>query len=477
MTLPERRAVDVDVDALDGAESSALRRKRVDASTSIALETPPVCVFAGYEVLGRMAVGGMAEVFLARERGEGGSSRQVALKVIRAQLAASPDLAALFMQEGKVALGLNHPNICHTLRFGTEAGRPFLAMELVHGVTLRELFTRARRGGPKVSDAVIVRIVADVAEALHSAHEARSPHGRPLGIVHQDVSPQNVMVGYDGTVKLLDFGVASTSNERARETLDASQVIVRGKTAYLSPEQCSGRPADRRSDVFSLGIVLCEMLTGRRLFARRESLDTMRAIASEPLPPLPESMPASLRAVLERALANDENARYATAAAMQEDLERWLVAEGYVVTSRTIARELEYVLGSDYGRAPSIDTTSGGVAWLRSEAETLVQPIPLVTPRRSRPRRWGRAVIVLAVMAAIVITALLVPVPTAPEVTATEITPSEITAPEITRSEITAPEITAPETGAIAAPEPSSPSEHHRHRRRAPGSVIRELDF
>jgi serine/threonine-protein kinase len=312
------------------------------------------------------------------------------LKVIRAQLASSPELAALFMQEGRVALGLGHPNVCHTLRFGTEHGHPFLAMELVHGVTLRELFSRTRKRGEPMAPTVAAKIVSSVAEALHSAHVARDARGRPLGIVHQDVSPQNVMVAYDGTVKLLDFGVASTSKERAVEPIENSHVTVRGKTAYLSPEQCSGMPVDPRSDVFSLGIVLYELLTSSRLFARAQSLDAMRAIAEEPLPEWPTSIPEPLRRVLDLALAQDRADRYPTAAALQEDLERYLANGRSVVTSARISAELRSLLGNDFGRAPTIDASSEGVAWLRSEAETLAEPIPLVTRRPSRTS--GRAI-------------------------------------------------------------------------------------
>ncbi len=407
-----RRIDEARASSREHAEGSAPRRR--DASCEIALERAgeltPVFRFGGYEVLGRIAVGGMAEVFLARERGEGESARHVALKVIRAHVASQPELAALFLQEGKVALGLGHPNICHTHRFGTQNGRPFLAMELVHGVTLRELFARGRRTGVGMPGVIVAKIGSSVAEALHSAHVARDERGRALGIVHQDVSPQNIMVGYDGTVKLLDFGVASTSIERASVgDVEASHVTVRGKTAYLSPEQCGGEPVDARSDVFSLGVVLFEMLTGSRLFARSSSVDAMRAIACEPLPALPPSVPPPLRSVLERALEKDPRDRYPNAAMMQEDLERYLVENGSVVTSRTIAGELEGLLGRDYGRGPLLDSSNEGVAWLRSEVETLVEPIPLVARRtRVAPRRRATAilgVVALAVMYAFVLDA------------------------------------------------------------------------
>jgi serine/threonine protein kinase len=480
MSLPERPAVDVDLADIGAGEQSA--RHRRDPSLA-RLELPTACHFAGYEVIGRMAVGGMAEVFLARERGEAGSSRHVVLKVIRAQFASSPELAELFLQEGRVALGLGHPNICHTLRFGTEQGRPFLAMELIGGVTLRALFTGRQRGGPTLSDGAVVRIVADVAEALHSAHVAKDATGRSLGLVHQDVSPQNVMVAYDGTVKLLDFGVASTSAERAATAaVEQSQVFVRGKAAYLSPEQCGGRGVDARSDVFSLGIVLYEMLTGARLFARASSAETMRAIACERLPAWPRTIPDALARVLDRALAHDEADRYPSADAMQEDLESFLVDGGHVVTSRTISRELQHVLGADYGRAPAVDTSSEGLAWLRSESETQVRPIPLVSRRNADGR--ARALVAMIVVAV----ALLAGWIALPQ---REVAPETPSAPSVSIAHGDAPAAdpapreTVPATSieAVAAepaptPAPAPPPRRSRTRARpVRGAMIHDLDF
>nr|MDQ3034503.1 serine/threonine protein kinase [Myxococcota bacterium] len=338
------------------------------ATGELVPDLPTLRRFAGYEILGRIAIGGMAEVFLARERGEAESARHVVLKVVRPQLAADPEFAEMFLREGKVSLGMRHPNVCHVYRFGMEQGHPFLSMELVHGVSLHELRARARRAGRSVPAAIAVKITATVAEALHSAHVARDERGRSLGVVHQDVSPHNVMVAYDGTVKLLDFGVASTKAERAIEQSEVSRTMIRGKAGYLSPEQCLGMPVDPRSDVFSLGIVLYELLTGARLFARPKSLDSIRAIASEPLPAWPPSVTPALARVLERALARDRDDRYPSAAAMQDDLERTLADDRVSVTSAKIADELARLLGDDFGRAPKIDASPEVVAWLRSPA-------------------------------------------------------------------------------------------------------------
>jgi serine/threonine protein kinase len=351
----------------------------------IQADLPTLHRFAGYEILGRIAVGGMAEVFLARERGEAGSVRQIALKVVRPQLASDREFAEMFLREGKVAMGLRHPNVCHIYRFGMVKGYPFLAMELVHGVTLRDVLGRARRQQAPLAPAIAAKIASSAAEALHSAHIARDERGRPLGLVHQDVSPHNVMVAYDGTVKLLDFGVASTNQERSVDSSEISQTMIRGKAGYLSPEQCTGGSIDARADVFSLGIVLWEMLTASRLFMRAQSIETMRAIATEPLPAWPESIPVGLRPVLERALARHPDERYRTAAAMQEDLESYLAESRSAVTSAKIAESIARLLGDDFGLPPKIDGSRESVAWLRENAPLSMPPPPAAAATSAPP--------------------------------------------------------------------------------------------
>ncbi len=404
----------------------------------IVAELPPLMRFAGYEILGRIAVGGMAEVFLAREHGEAGSTRQIALKIIQPRLAANPDFAELFMREGKVALGIRHPNVCHVYRFGMEQGHPFLAMELVQGITLRDLHTRVRRLGASIPIAITTKVIAIVAEALHSAHVARDERGQALGIVHQDVSPHNVMIAYDGTVKLLDFGVASTSSERANAE---SQSTIRGKAGYLSPEQCTGAPLDARSDVFALGIVLYEMLTGARLFARSKSVDSIRAIACEPLSPWPASIPAPLTRVLDRALARDPADRYPSAAAMQEELERTLAESRMAMTSAKIAEELARVLGEDFGRAPNVETSSEAVAWLRSSNKEALAVDTNTRPMMRPILMGGLGIIVLALTALVLFNVITSPDSTpSGEIVAEEIldTPGEVTAPSAVEPPVTA---------------------------------------
>nr|MDQ3037849.1 serine/threonine protein kinase [Myxococcota bacterium] len=362
---PGAREPSVDIDLA----SSELR-----LSGELSIELPALRKFAGYELLGRLAVGGMAEVFVARERSEGDASRLLALKVVRAHLESDASFGEMFLREGQVALGLRHPNICHVYRFGVEEGHYFIAMELVAGITVQDLLVpsggQARR---KLPAPIAVKIASAVAEALHSAHTAKDARGRALRVVHQDVSPHNLMVAYDGTVKLLDFGVAHSAMEgapsAAAPVAEPSHTTIRGKFAYIAPEQCRGVDVDPRTDVFSLGICLFEMLTGRRLFKRGSTIQTLNAIVAEPLPELASlgvELPDALARVLDKALQKAPRDRYQTAAEMQEDLERFLADERLAVTSTKIAELLRELLGDEAERAASLDTRPEVVAWLRS---------------------------------------------------------------------------------------------------------------
>ena len=224
--------------------------------------TPPLAAQVGrYAVVRRLAVGGMAEVYLARARGPHGFARQVVLKRIRPELARTGQFRRMFADEARVAAHLQHVNIAHVLDVGDEDGEPYLVMEYVEGHDVHALLKDA--GGRGLPIHVAAAIGLGVAAGLDHAHRRRDGEGRPLGIVHRDVSPSNVMVAFDGNVKLLDFGVAKAQG--AREVTRAG--TVKGKLEYMSPEQALGLPVDQRSDLFSLGTLLHELLVGTRPFA------------------------------------------------------------------------------------------------------------------------------------------------------------------------------------------------------------------
>ncbi|MCX5744767.1 MAG: serine/threonine-protein kinase, partial [Proteobacteria bacterium] len=269
-----------------------------------------------YEIVRKLARGGMAELFLAKSVGPQGFEKLVTLKKILPQYARSPRFVRLFLDEAKLAAGFQHPNIAHVFDLGAVDDTYFFAMEFVHGQDVRTLLHRAWETKRAIPIDLCVQVVRQVASALHYAHEQCDPDGRPLEIVHRDVSPSNIMLSYDGSVKLLDFGVAKAQSSSTRTRTGT----LKGKVSYMSPEQAKGAPVDRRSDVFSLGIVLWELLTGTRLFRGANDLATIQMIVNE-APAAPstyrDDCPPELDLIVQRALATAPDARLQTAQQLQ----------------------------------------------------------------------------------------------------------------------------------------------------------------
>ena len=282
----------------------------------------------------RLAKGGMAEIFLARKEGPEGFRRDLVVKRILPHLAEDPEFTAMFREEARIAARLSHPNVVHVYDFGEEAGTPYLVMELVRGVDLRALIQRARetarahlRGRSAVGALPAhhaAKILSFVCEGLAHAHGMTDGQGRPLGLVHRDVTPSNVLVSFDGAVKVVDFGVAKLQRTSKREVTRVGK--VRGKYAYLSPEQSRGEPLDRRSDLFNVGILLFEALTGDTLFPHDDPREAKIAAASGriPRPERLKQLPRGLRGVVERCLAARRERRYPDALALRADLEKFL---------------------------------------------------------------------------------------------------------------------------------------------------------
>ncbi|HET7505918.1 MAG TPA: serine/threonine-protein kinase, partial [Kofleriaceae bacterium] len=243
--------------------------------------------FGPYVLLRRIARGGMAEVFLAQQRGLEGFDRRVAVKRILPHLVDSSDFVKMFFGEAKLAAQLTHPNIVHIYDFGKVDTDYFIAMEYVEGVHAGQLFKRGA-GADRLSPTMIARLGADAATALHYAHDLRSPSGKPYGLVHRDVSPANLMVSFDGVVKLCDFGIAKAAAIGDQLTNPGH---VKGKYGYMSPEQTTGAALDGRSDVFSLAIVLWELLAGKTIVPRGDAIEAMRAIRDGMLAPIERVAP------------------------------------------------------------------------------------------------------------------------------------------------------------------------------------------
>ncbi|HET9987300.1 MAG TPA: serine/threonine-protein kinase, partial [Kofleriaceae bacterium] len=273
-----------------------------------------------YAILAKLATGGMAELFLARTASSAGVERYVVLKRVLPHRLHDHHFVSMFLDEARLAAQLQHPNIAQVFDTGKLGDSYFFSMEYVHGETVRELAYRAYELGEAIPLGCVLTIAASAAAGLHHAHERLGLDGTPLGIVHRDVSPSNLMVSYEGNVKLVDFGVAKMTDR----TVETQTGTVKGKISYLSPEQCRGRVADRRSDLFSLGIVLWELLVGDRLYKRDSDYDAMETIVHElPAPPsqFRAEVPAELDAVVMKLLAKAPGDRYQTADELYDELE------------------------------------------------------------------------------------------------------------------------------------------------------------
>lgn len=297
-----------------------------------------------YQILARLAAGGMAEIFLARGVSAAGVERYCVLKRILRNRANDVHFVRMFLDEARLAAQLNHANVAQVYDIGKLGDSYFFTMEYVHGETVRSLLQRARSLRREVPLDAVITVIAGAAAGLHHAHERLGHDGRPLGIVHRDVSPSNLMVGFEGGVKVVDFGVAKAA-DRAQETKSGT---VKGKISYLSPEQCRGRPVDRRSDLFSLGIVMWEMLTTERLFKRASDFENMTAIVNDISAP-PSSrranLPPELDAITLRLLAKDPAERFQTAAEVVDALEEAAARTATRISSSGLGRLLREMFG------------------------------------------------------------------------------------------------------------------------------------
>ncbi|HSK05621.1 MAG TPA: serine/threonine-protein kinase [Kofleriaceae bacterium] len=299
--------------------------------------------FGKYQLIAKLATGGMAEIFLARAPGAP-RSEVIVLKRILPHLAEDEHFVTMFRDEADLASRLTHKNICHVHAFGEITGTWFIAMEYLHGVPLSRMMTRLSKAGKMLDMRVVAGIIIQACEGLHAAHEARDEQGQLMGVVHRDVSPPNIMVTSDGTVKLLDFGIAKARGANSRTRTGT----VKGKNAYMSPEQILGKPLDRRSDVFALGIVMYEMLAIKRLFHRDSDFLTFKAITEEPIPDIRErrpDLPPGMRAALLQAMARDPNGRFDTALAFANALRNSVATLGGPASPSDLAR----LLFTDFG--------------------------------------------------------------------------------------------------------------------------------
>jgi serine/threonine protein kinase len=324
--VPIRKRDDVSGNKLRNSESllnplvpASMKMDRVGTVEDI--ETRPE-KFGRYILLDRIGVGGMAEIFRAVMPGVEGFQRTFVIKRILAERAQSPYFVDMFVQEARINAVLHHPNIVQVFDFGHVAGTYFLAMEYVRGRDVSEVLRRLRRQGRQCPVGVAAYIAREVAVALGYAHALSGPDGQPLHIVHRDVSPSNIMCPRTGGVKLLDFGIAKTVGEAEVEKTGVG--LFKGKISYIAPERIKEQPVDGRSDLFSLGIVLWELLAGRKLFRGKNELETLQNVAGMAVPlasSVREGVPPALDRIVARALSRDPAERFATGQEMAEALD------------------------------------------------------------------------------------------------------------------------------------------------------------
>jgi len=296
--------------------------------------------FGPYQLVDRVAIGGMAEVFKAKRAGVEGFEKIVAVKRILPHLSENKEFLDMFVDEAKMVAGLAHPNIVQIFDLGRIEKSYYIAMEYVHGRDLRTIMRRAREKGLRMPLDLSLRVMGQVCAALEYAHRKKDDKGRPMQIVHRDVSPQNILISFEGDVKLVDFGIAKAATKASNTDRGA----LRGKLLYMSPEQAWGRPIDRRSDVFSLGIVLYEMVTETKPFVGAGTevsiLELVRQCVITPAREINPRVPEPLDRVIMKALAREPDERYQDAGQMQRGLERFL-RERPPVSARDLARFLE----------------------------------------------------------------------------------------------------------------------------------------
>ncbi len=335
-------------------------------------------VLGDYVLLERISTGGMAEIYRAKKKGVEGFEKIVALKKILPHLAQDEEFITMFIDEAKLASKLTHPNIVQIYELGKINDSYFIAMEYVHGKDLRTIMKKLKKEGKEFPIDLAAYIALKMCEALDYAHRKVGEDGRPLNIVHRDVSPQNILISYDGEIKLVDFGVAKASI-RAHQTMAGS---LKGKLLYMSPEQASGRRVDHRSDIFGLGTVLYEMVTGKKAFwagSEAEVLEKVRKGRFDPPRKVNPAIPEELEKIILKAMEPDVNRRYSSAADMRDDLERFLLNyRGSIPNYREMAGFIRRLF------AEEVDEELVPVEMEKPERK---EPPPQEQPTRSLPHR------------------------------------------------------------------------------------------
>ncbi len=348
--------------------------------------------FGKYTLIDRIAVGGMAEIFLARQAGLEGFEKTIVIKRIRPHLSKQTSFVKMFLNEAKLAAQLNHPNIVQIYDLGKIGESYFIAMEYIFGRDMRRIIPKADTMGIPFPMVYALKIASSVCEGLYYAHQKVDLYGNPLNIVHRDVTPENIFVSFDGTVKVLDFGIAKAANQI--EQTRAGE--IKGKLSYMSPEQCMGKALDCRSDLFSLGVVLYEWLTGFKLFTGESEVAILKSITEGKIyaPSYFKSdIPEAVEAILMRSLDKDRDRRYQTAWDLQYDLDQFLSQYEFTPSNIHLSNFLKQLFFDELEeeKARVASRTAGGTPPVeQEEIISNLEPISVPAGKLSEPTAVAR---------------------------------------------------------------------------------------
>jgi serine/threonine protein kinase len=413
-----------------------------------------------YRTYEAIAAGGMATVHYGRMLGPLGFARTVAIKRLHREYARDPEFVAMFMEEARLAARIHHPNVVQTLDVVTSEGEILLIMEYVAAVSLAQLLLAAQAHGERAPSSVAAAIIAEVLQGLHAAHEATDEAGNPLDIVHRDVSPQNILVGADGSARVLDFGIAKATGRATQVTREGQ---VKGKFAYMAPEQITTVGVTRQSDIFAASIVLWEALTGTRLFKGESEPAVLARVLSAPIEPPSTVVPEvgrELDAVVLRGLARDVSVRYSTAREMALDLE----AHTSLATASQVGEWVEHLAADDLARRAArvaeIENESRServsvataMATSRQEAGTTIQGAePNSEPRRRAEWYWVGGLLAAAILSAAAVGARVLSRRVAPPHVAERVS-SQAVAPSESAPPLAAPALSEKAPAAAESP-------------------------
>jgi len=346
--------------------------------------------FGRYELLKRLAGGGMGEVYLARQSGIDGFQKLLVIKTLLPHLCEDEEFITMFKDEARVTAQLIHPNICQVFEFDEVGGVYYMAMEYLRGEDLRRLWKACEQKGIPLRVPLICRVIADAAAGLDFAHSLRDSKGEPYNIVHRDISPQNILVTFEGGVKVIDFGVAKAAG-RAQHTRTGA---LKGKYSYMSPEQVAGSEVDGRSDIFALGIVLHELLTGRRLFKADSDVQTLARVRECNVPPpsrLNPQLPPGLDGIVLKSLAKNRDERFGTAQEFRLALEDWLIQGRMSASSAHLAEFLKRIYAERLEKEARLGPLMGDPGYTGPAPGATPTGSPSATPSSPTPRPGAAA--------------------------------------------------------------------------------------